>query len=81
MFPVIGYVQDGKHIEAVLIAEKKGRKLRPVGRVEFWTHGVMTPDAQQALSFLTRSRDRRDRYVQPRLLAKIRHFGRSETAT
>ena len=70
MFPVIGYVQDGKRIEAaVLIAEKKGRKLRPVGRVEFWTRRVMTPDAREALALLTRSRDRRACYVEPRLLA------------
>jgi ATP-dependent DNA ligase len=76
VYPVIGYVPDGKRIEAVLIAEKKGRELRPVGRVEFWARGVMTPDAQKALAFLTRSKDRGACYVEPRLMAKLRHFGR-----
>ena len=33
VFRVIGYVPDGERIEAVLIAERKGRNLRPVGRV------------------------------------------------
>ena len=44
--------------------------------MEFWARGVMTPDAREALAFLTRSRDRRACYVEPRLLAKVRHFGR-----
>jgi hypothetical protein len=36
----------------------------------------MTADAQEALAFLTCSRDRRACYVERRLLAKFRHFGR-----
>jgi bifunctional non-homologous end joining protein LigD len=76
VFPVIGYVPEGKRIEAVLNAERKGKTLRPIGRVEFWSRGVMTPDAREAIAFLTRSRDRRARYIEPRLLAKVRHFGR-----
>jgi bifunctional non-homologous end joining protein LigD len=75
-FPVIGYVPAGERIEAVLIAEKKGARFWPVGRVEFWSRGVITPDAREALVFLTRSRDRRACYVEPRLLARVRHFGR-----
>jgi hypothetical protein len=60
----------------VLIAERKGSRLRPVGKVEFWSRGVMTRDARDALAYLTRSRDRRACYVEPRLLASVRHFGR-----
>jgi len=32
---------------------------------------------RRALAYLTRSRDRRACYVEPRLVAAVRHFGRT----
>ena len=82
--PVIGYVAESRRIEALLVAEESGRGLRPVGRVEFWRAGVLDDDARQALAFLTRPspcvRTRAGRgvhWTEPRLLATVRHFGRS----
>jgi hypothetical protein len=48
VFPLIGYVPDGKRIEAVLTAEKKGRGSGRWAGVEFWTRGVITPDDREA---------------------------------
>jgi bifunctional non-homologous end joining protein LigD len=76
-YPVIGYVPDGKRIEALLIAERRGRELRPIGRVEFRKSGALPHDARQVFEYLTRSRDRRACYVEPRLVARVKHFGRT----
>ena len=70
---VIGYVPYGERIEAVLVAERRRRQLRPVGRVEFWSRGVLNEDARRALA----SRDRSACYIEPRLVATVRHFGRT----
>ena len=83
-FPVIGYVPDGKRIESLLVAEASPRGLRPVGRVEFWKPGVLNHDAREALLFLTRPAPsirlrtgRGVRWVEPRLVATVKHFGRT----
>jgi bifunctional non-homologous end joining protein LigD len=83
-FPVVGYVPDGRQIESLLVAEASPRGLRPVGRVEFWWPGVLDDDARQALAFLTRAEpcirmraSRSVRWIEPRLIATVRHFGRS----
>jgi bifunctional non-homologous end joining protein LigD len=83
-FPVVGYVPDGKRIESLLVAEASTRGLRPVGRVEFRMPGVLDDDAREALAFLTRPvpcirmrASRGVRWVEPRLIATVKHFGRS----
>ena len=76
-YPVIGYVPDGERIEAVLVAERQGNHPRTIARVEFWSRGVLNEDARRALAYLTRSRNRRACYVEPLLIATIRHFGRT----
>jgi len=83
-FPVVGYVPDGKRIEALLVAEPSPRGLRPVGRVEFRVPGVLNDDARDALAFLTRPSpcirvhaSRGVRWVEPKLVATVKHFGRT----
>jgi bifunctional non-homologous end joining protein LigD len=80
-FAVVGYVPEGKRIEALLVAEMAPRKLRLVGRVEFRLPGVLNDDARQALAFLTRpeqrTRGRGVRWIEPRLIATVKHFGRT----
>src|SRR5262249_60038518 len=49
-YPVIGYVPDGERIEAVLVAERQGKHLRTIARVEFWSRGVLNEDARRALA-------------------------------
>ena len=68
-YQVIGYVPDGKRIEAVLVAER-GRELRPIRP----RSGYRKPGALPH-EYLTRSRDRRACYVEPRLVARVKHFG------
>jgi ATP-dependent DNA ligase len=85
LFPVIGYVPDGTRIEALLVAEDVGARLRPVGRIEFRRPGVLDGDAHEALLFLTRPKpcipslrpSRHMRWVEPRLIAEVKHFGRT----
>jgi bifunctional non-homologous end joining protein LigD len=81
-FPVIGYVPDGKRIESLLVAEASPRGLHLVSRVEFWKPGVLNDDAREALLFLTRPSirlraSRRVCWVEPRLIATVKHFGRT----
>jgi bifunctional non-homologous end joining protein LigD len=86
-FSVVGYVPDGEGIEALLIAEKHGGGLRPAGLVEFRRPGVLNDDAHQALGFLTRPEpcirigrsSSRVRWVEPRLIATVKYFGRTGT--
>jgi bifunctional non-homologous end joining protein LigD len=83
-FPVVGYVPDGPRIEALLVAERSP-SWRLVGRVEFRRPGVLDEDARQALRFLTRPKPclpisrpgRGVRWVEPRLVATVKHFGRT----
>jgi hypothetical protein len=85
LFSVIGYVPDGRRIEALLVAERVGARLRPVGRVEFRRPGVLDGDAQEALMFLIRPKpcipslraSSGMRWVEPRLIATVKHFGRT----
>jgi bifunctional non-homologous end joining protein LigD len=82
-FPVVGYIPDGPRIEALLVAERPS--MRPVGRVEFRRAGVLDGDAREALSFLTRPKPcipmarvgHGVRWVEPRLIATVKHFGRT----
>ena len=83
-FQVVGYVPDGRRIEALLVAEALPRGLRPVGRVEFRLPGVLDDDARDALAFLTRPApcirvhaSRGVRWVEPKLMATVKHFGRT----
>jgi bifunctional non-homologous end joining protein LigD len=83
-FQVVGYVPDGRRIEALLVAEASPRGLRPVGRVEFRLPGVLDDDARDALAFLTRPApcvlvrpSRGVRWVEPKLIATVKHFGRT----
>ena len=83
-FQVVGYVPDGRRIEALLVAEALPRGLRPVGRVEFRLPGVLDDDAREALAFLARPTpcipvrvSRGVRWVEPKLVATVRHFGRT----
>ena len=47
-FQVVGYVPDGRRIEALLVAEPSSKRLRPVGRTEFRLPGVLDDDARAA---------------------------------
>jgi len=60
-----------------IVTDRQGKILRLIGRIEFWSRGVLGEDARQALAYLIRSRDRRACYVEPRLIARVRHFGRT----
>ena len=80
---MVGYVPDGLRIEALLVAERGSMRL--VGRVEFRCPGVLDDDARAALRFLTRPKPcilvarpgRGVRSVEPRLIATVKHFGRT----
>jgi hypothetical protein len=68
----------------LLVAEPSPRGLRPVGWVEFWMPVVLNDDAREALAFLTRPAPctpvptgRGVRWVEPKLVATVRHFGRT----
>jgi hypothetical protein len=81
---VVGYVPDGKRVEALLVAEESPRGFQAVGRVEFWKSGLLNDDAREALLFLTRPvppirlrAGRGVRWVEPRLIATVKHFGRT----
>ena len=86
MFPVVGYVPGGRSIEAILVAETTPAP-RIVGRIEFARPGVLNRDACEALAYLTRPDPcirllkpvRGVRWVEPRLVATVRYFGRSGT--
>jgi bifunctional non-homologous end joining protein LigD len=83
-FPVIGYVPNGPRIEALLVAERSP-SMRLIGRVEFRRPGVLDEDAHEALAFLARPKpcipvarpERGVRWVEPRLIATVKHFGRT----
>jgi bifunctional non-homologous end joining protein LigD len=84
-FLVVGYVPDSRRIEALLVAEASIRGLRLVGRVEYRIPGVLDDDAREALAFLTRPApcipvraSHRIRWVEPRLIATVKHFGRTD---
>ena len=58
--------------------------LRIVGRIEFYLPGILNRDACAALAFLTRpspcirlSNNVRGVLVEPRLIATVKHFGRT----
>ena len=83
---MVGYVPDGPRIEALLVAERSP-SMRLIGRVEFRRPGVLDDDAREALRFLTRPKPcvpivrpgRGVRWVEPRLIAIVKHFGRTGT--
>ena len=64
---------------------ERGASLRLAGRVEFRRPGVLNDDAREALAFLTRPKPcipiarpgRGIRWVEPRLIATVKHFGRT----
>src|SRR5689334_147743 len=83
----VGYVRDSKRIESLLVVEPSVRGLRPVGRVELWKPGVLNGDAHEALLVLTRPSPcirvrtgRSVRWLEPRLVATVKHFGRTVAA-
>jgi bifunctional non-homologous end joining protein LigD len=84
-FPVVGYVPNGSRIAALLVADSNPTRL--VGRVEFSRPGVLNRHACEALAFLTRpqpcipmaKRVRGVCWVEPRLIATVKHFGRTDS--
>jgi bifunctional non-homologous end joining protein LigD len=84
-FPVVGYVPNNSRIAALLVAESNPARL--VGRVEFSRPGVLTRDACEALVFLTCPQPcipmpkpvRGVWWVEPRLIATVKHFGRTDS--
>ena len=84
-FHVVGYIVDGSSIQALLVAEREPYP-RIVGRVEFSRPGVLNQDALEALAFLSRSSPpirlpkqvRGVRWAERRLIATVKHSGRTE---